>query len=124
MARGGAKPATIQPGPTPTFDDSKWPLVSPVRPWSEQKFSAMAWYRVKVRVSANAGPLSLYVSRIFTSYQIFADGQLVTSAGGMPPHPYALANSSGMYPMPAAHNSEPYTLTLAIRVASAHVGGL
>jgi hypothetical protein len=100
----------------PFLDDSKWPLVSPLRPWSEQKFSGVAWYRAKVRVPVNAGPLSLYVSRIFTSFQIFADGRLVTSVGGMPPHPYALANPSRMYPMPAAHNSEPYTLTLAIRV--------
>jgi hypothetical protein len=27
----------------PNFNDSKWPLVSPLRPWSEQKFSGVAW---------------------------------------------------------------------------------
>jgi hypothetical protein len=100
----------------PNFDDSKWPLVSPMQPWSEQRFSGMAWFRVRVRVPANAGPLSLYVSRILSSFQIFANGQLVTSAGGMPPHPHPLLYPSLMYPLPAAPNSEPYTLTLAIRV--------
>jgi hypothetical protein len=101
---------------SPTFDDSGWALVSPLEPWSEQKFSGMAWYRVKVRVPANSGPLALYVSRLDTSFQIFANGQMVTSFGGFPPHPVAYTSPSRVYNLPAANTGQPYTLTLAIRV--------
>ncbi len=100
----------------PAFDDSHWPLVRPLQPWSEQKFSGMAWYRVKVRVPANSGPLALYVLRIDTSFQIFANGQLVTSFGGFPPHAAAYTSPSQVYDLPAAKSGQPYTLTLAVRV--------
>ena len=100
----------------PTFDDSHWPVVQLKHPWSEQEFSGVAWYRVKILVPPNAGPLSIYVPRIFTSYQVFANGQLVGRFGGMPPHPYPYYDSSLVLSLTAPSTSRPYTLVLAIRV--------
>jgi len=100
----------------PGFDDSRWRLVSPVEPWNEQKFSGVAWYRIKVRVPANSGPLALFVSRIITCYQVFANGRLIGGVGAMPPYPVATTGAPQVYGLPVLNPSQPSTLTLAIRV--------
>jgi Stage II sporulation protein E (SpoIIE) len=115
----------------PDYDDTTWSLFYPLKPWPGQRFSGTAWFRAKVRVPANAGPLALYLFYIDDSHQIFADGQLITSAGGMPPHPRSYGISPSTLAVPVHHpGDQAYTLTLAIRVwldpgwALFHPGGI
>ena len=73
----------------PAFDDSAWPLVSPESNWSAQgykDYGGFAWYRFKVILPDHHPQLALYLPAIRTSYQIFADGRLLGSFGGFPPH--------------------------------------
>ncbi len=81
----GDDPRWSQPG----FDDSAWPLISSERSWSAQgykDYGGYAWYRFRVVLPREHGQLGLYIPRIMTSYQVFADGGLVSSFGGFPPH--------------------------------------
>jgi len=104
----------------PSFDDSNWPLVRSDRSWSDQgykKYGGTAWYRVKILIPEGEKPLSLYLPRVLTSYQIFADGQLVATFGGMPPREHA--NYSAMpqvYALPRNASANAHMLSIAIRV--------
>lgn len=72
----------------PGFDDSTWPLISSSKAWSEQgykDYGGFAWYRFKVILPSSHRQLALYVPKIMTSYQVFADGKMIGSYGGFPP---------------------------------------
>lgn len=80
----GDDPLWSEPG----FDDSSWPLISSEKDWSAQgykNYGGFAWYRFKVILPRDHRQLGLYIPRIMTSYQVFADGKLVGSFGGFPP---------------------------------------
>lgn len=104
----------------PGFDDSSWVLIHSGQGWAAQGFhdsDGVAWYRAQVRIPAGAGPLSLYVTGINDSSQIFANGKLIGQYGGMPPHPYAQATQvRRVYALPEVAGGQPQTLTLAVRV--------
>lgn len=104
----------------PDFNDSSWPLIHSGEGWASQGFhdsDGVAWYRARIVIPAGAGPLSLSVTGINDSSQIFADGQLIGQYGGMPPHAYAEATQvKRIYALPALAQNQPQTLTLAIRV--------
>lgn len=103
---------------SPSFDDSHWPLIRADRSWSEQGFkdvSGSAWYRAKLRVPADNMHLALMVPAIRGSYQIFADGALIATQGGLPPRPYPVTVALRVVPLPSA-NPQSGTLQLAIRV--------
>lgn len=81
----GDNPQWSQPG----FDDSAWPLLSSEHDWSEQgykNYGGFAWYRFSVILPSDRHPLGLYIPPVRTSYQVFADGRLVGTFGGFPPH--------------------------------------
>ncbi|HTW46450.1 MAG TPA: SpoIIE family protein phosphatase [Acidobacteriaceae bacterium] len=102
------------------FNDSSWPTIQSGRGWLAQGFhdtDGTAWYRATVQLPANAGPLSLYITSINDSSQVYANGQLIGQFGGMPPHPYANASQVGrVYQLPQLASDAPQALTLAIRV--------
>jgi hypothetical protein len=102
------------------FNDSSWPTIQSGQGWQAQGFhdtDGTAWYRATVQLPANAGPLSLYITSINDSSQVYANGQMIGQFGGMPPHPYANATQvRRVYPLPQLASGAPQTLTLAIRV--------
>ena len=103
----------------PSFDDSKWPLISSEKPWSEQGFKDMggtAWYRVKVLIPEGEKPLSLYIPPITTNYQVFADGIYLGGLGDMPPHEHAYTSVRRVYELPQPTSSGARTLLIAIRI--------
>jgi hypothetical protein len=105
----------------PNFDDSSWPLIRSDKSWSDQGYKGMsgtAWYRARVWIPADEGPLSLYVptGSIATNYQVFANGKLMGGLGTMPPHAHAYLSTPAVYPLPVSTTSQPRILTLAIRV--------
>jgi hypothetical protein len=102
----------------PSFDDSHWPLIRADRSWTEQGFqddTGSAWYRAKLRIPAGSRPLALMVPAIRGSYQIFADGTLLATQGGLPPHPYPVTVALRVVPLPSAY-PQSHTIQLAIRV--------
>src|SRR5579863_6065156 len=102
----------------PSFDDSQWPLISSAKSWNDQGYpnlSGMAWYRVKVLVPKGDDSLALLVPRVFTSYQVFANGKLLGGRGGMPPNERAGFSMNAVYPLPPSRG-EPRQLYLAFRL--------
>jgi len=100
------------------FDDSQWPLLHSDRNWAQQGYkglSGVAWYRFKVDVPPGSPRLALYVPRMITSYEVFADGTSIGGFGGMPP------NEHGEHVLPRTlelpeSGAAAHTVTIAIRV--------
>jgi stage II sporulation SpoE-like protein len=68
----------------PNFDDSQWPLIHSGDSWTEQgypAFNGYAWYRFKLEVPSNGGPVDLLLTGFVNGYQVYADGNLIGSAG-------------------------------------------
>lgn len=105
---------------SPSFDDSGWTLIRSDRGWNAQGYhdpEGMAWYRATIQIPAGTGPLSLSITGINDSSEVFADGRLIGTYGGLPPHAYANdAQLLRVYALPAMGSAQPHTLTLAIRV--------
>jgi hypothetical protein len=102
----------------PSFDDSSWPLVRSDKSWPEQGLpvaSGSFWYRARVSIPADSGPLSLYIPSLHINYQVFVDGKLVGGQGPMPPHPRPTGTVVAVLPMPAAASSQAHTVVIAIR---------
>jgi hypothetical protein len=106
----------------PEFDDSAWPLIRDDKGWNAQGFhdtDGMAWYRAKVNIPAGLPPLSLYVWDIRDSSQVFVDGHLIGSFGGMPPNGFAnYRQLDRVYPLPQPTSlpNAARTITIGIRV--------
>ena len=103
----------------PTFDDSRWPLISSTEGWSEQGYknmSGLAWYRARVVIPDDGRPLSIYVPWIGSNYQIFVDGQIIGGLGRMPPHESAFMTAPRTYRLPEVATSRAHAALIAIRV--------
>ena len=73
----------------PGFDDTSWPLLRSDDSWSDQGYPNMSgygWYRFIVHVPPGPQPKSLMLTPIFTSFEVYVDGRLVSRSGDMPPH--------------------------------------
>jgi phosphoserine phosphatase RsbU/P len=108
---------------SPNFDDSHWSLLRSDQNWTSQGFagySGLAWYRFQVTFPPNLKKPSILLPEIDTSYEIFADGKLIGSVGGMPPH--AVNYFAGPYfhvyalPPPEAGSGSERNVEFAIRV--------
>lgn len=109
---------------TADFDDSQWALLRSDHNWAVQGhpgYSGMAWYRFHVDLPADIDDVSIYLPYILTSYEVYANGQLIGSYGKMPPHPVPYWGGGWFrtYPVPisasADHNSV-RKIAIAIRV--------
>jgi hypothetical protein len=103
------------------FDDSTWSLIRGDKSWDGQGYENLdgfAWYRARIEIPAGQSDLALYIPRIVTSYQVFADGKLLGGEGAMPPHKYPISERRppAVYRLPPAANPSARTVVLAIRV--------
>jgi hypothetical protein len=103
----------------PAFDDSQWSLLRGDESWTTQGYPAMsgyAWYRFNLQLPANSPPSSILFAPIYTSYEVYLDGQLAGGGGKMPPviAPYAMFQFH-TFPLPAA-GPQPRTVHVALRV--------
>jgi hypothetical protein len=115
----------------PGFDDSGWKLIRAGASWTWQgyrNYGGVGWYRAQVKTAGTA-PLSIYLPRVGTNYQIFANGKLAGQLGELPPQPTTLyAAVPRVFALPQPLDGK--TLSLAIRVyqpphwAQAFGGGL
>jgi hypothetical protein len=110
----------------PDFDASSWKLLRSDRSWRSQgfnDFSGFIWYRFQVILPASHPPLALFVPELGTSYQVFADGELIWQFGGLPPNEkvyYSGQSPSGpaleqVMPIPARVADGKQFLVIAIR---------
>ena len=100
----------------PGLDDSAWPLISSSISWSEQgykDYGGFAWYRFKVILPSSHRQLALYVPKIMTSYQVFADGKMIGSFGGFPPDATIYSLHQHIILLPPERNGQ---MEIAIRV--------
>ena len=80
----GDDPAWANPG----FDDSKWPLLHVGTSWTRQgypDYGGYAWYRFSLLAPESSQPLALLLPRIYTGYQVYANGRLIGAAGSITP---------------------------------------
>jgi sigma-B regulation protein RsbU (phosphoserine phosphatase) len=69
---------------SPDFDDSQWTLLRSNEDWGKQGYlglKGLAWYRFKVIVPGDSGPLSLLLPDILTNYEVYADGVRIGGCG-------------------------------------------
>ncbi|HEX3986741.1 MAG TPA: SpoIIE family protein phosphatase [Acidobacteriaceae bacterium] len=72
----------------PNFDDSKWPLLRVGTSWTQQgypNYGGYAWYRFSLVAAESSQPLALLLPRIYTGYQVYANGRLIGAAGSVTP---------------------------------------
>ncbi|MDE3187918.1 MAG: SpoIIE family protein phosphatase [Acidobacteriota bacterium] len=101
------------------FDDSEWPLLRSDQDWGKQGYlglKGLAWYRFKVVLPGDSGPLSLLLPRIVTNYEVYANGVWIGGCGAMPPHPEGRFCTPGIFELPPGIQSSSPTVTIALRV--------
>lgn len=104
---------------SPDFDDSQWTLLRSDQDWGKQGYlglKGLAWYRFRVVVPEDSGPLSLLLPRILTNYELYADGMRMGGCGAMPPHPEGRFCTPGVFVLPAEAYDSSRTITIALRV--------
>jgi len=73
---------------SPSFDDSRWPLLQGDRGWAEQGFAhyhGFAWYRLHIHLPAAGLSLALSPVHIDNAYRLYLDGQLLGGVGEFGP---------------------------------------
>jgi len=109
----------------PNFDDNNWTLIRTGQSWYTQGFphlDGFAWYRATIQIPDKPQDLSLLVPYVVTSYQVFANGQLLGGVGAMPPshHPIGQFRVWAVYHLPQT-TSHTRTVVLAFRVWHSHL---
>jgi phosphoserine phosphatase RsbU/P len=113
--RTGDNPAWADP----KFDDSQWQLLPSNEPWTDHGYmgyAGIAWYRFHVKIPA-VTHVSLYLPRIFTCYEVYANGQLVGTYGKMPPNTrvYQGGGDFRLYQLPSGVNANG-SVDIALRI--------
>jgi hypothetical protein len=104
----------------PKFDDSQWALLHSDRDWSVQGYKGyggMAWYRFSVAVPAGLDKVALYLPRLMTCYEVYADGNLIGTYGKMPPNAsgYTGGDAYHLYALPSTSHGQ-RKIEIALRV--------
>lgn len=104
---------------SPNFDDSKWPLLRSDRPWTEQGYpgyGGYAWYRFTIQYPDGSKPFSLLLAPILSGYQVYANGELIGSAGSATPTRLpVLSTSAEIFRLPTG-SAGPRTIQIALRI--------
>ncbi len=84
------------------YDDSHWSLLVAKDPWGVQGYHGyygVGWYRLRVQLPAQSGPLAVYFPDVQDCYQVFANGRMIGQVGELPPH----AKAGGFEPQHLSH---------------------
>ena len=104
----------------PAYDDSSWSLLRSDRSWSKQgypEYGGFAWYRFTVRIPPTARPQALLLTSIYTGYKVYADGQLIGTAGSYEPtRAPVFVPDKRLFTLPVPSHPAPQTIHIAIRV--------
>lgn len=118
----GDDPAWANPG----YDDSRWSLLFAGKAWGQQGyhgFYGVGWYRLRIIVPVNSGPLAIYFPDVEDSYQVYANGRMIGQVGELPPHAKLVDSSRNIFRIPVDAMVPGQPLVLAIRVWVTSIGG-
>jgi sigma-B regulation protein RsbU (phosphoserine phosphatase) len=103
----------------PAFDDAGWPLVHAGTSWTTQgypNYAGYAWYRFQLAAPESGRPLAVLLPRIYTGYQVYANGTLIGASGStMPSLAPHFAADPRLFRIPPNIARE-RAITIAIRV--------
>lgn len=89
----------------PRFDDSQWPLLETGKSWTDQGYPdyyGFAWYRIRVKIPANSGPLAIELGKFYSAAEVYVDGKLAGTIGRMRPTPrWYFQAGNNVVPLPA-----------------------
>jgi stage II sporulation SpoE-like protein len=103
----------------PEFDDSGWSLLMAGTSWQEQGYrgyTGVGWYRLRVMIPRQAGPLALYLSSVAVSCEVFANGRLIGHIGELPPRPRYFLERHRLFAIPEDAIQPGQPLEVALRV--------
>ncbi|MBK7215345.1 MAG: acetylxylan esterase [Bacteroidales bacterium] len=93
----------------PSFNDSEWGSISPLKFWEQQGFPAydgIAWYRVKIvipssykKLAKKNGGFLLNLGKIDDSDFTYFNGELIGKSGEFPPASVTACNDERSYPI-------------------------
>jgi phosphoserine phosphatase RsbU/P len=101
------------------FDDSRWQLVRGDQSWAaigHRGLSGVAWYRFTVTLPAGNDAYMMRLPHIATAYQLFANGQLLLTAGDMPSRARMYYAIPQLVALPGTSRTTSTTLQIALRV--------
>ena len=104
---------------SPTFDDSHWQIVSSNKRLSYYGIHdiAYAWYRIHIHLRPGVNGLMVGTQRVFGSYEIYANGVRIGSAGRISGIPVYAQRNLVVIPVPAHLVTPQGELVLALRFA-------
>jgi sigma-B regulation protein RsbU (phosphoserine phosphatase) len=104
------------------FDDTGWKVIDPqqaLKTYATVQPNGIYWYRLRLRVPQQGNLLGIQTGSIARAFQIFANGQLLSRAGGFPPHAWQAFVPDSVYrlptPIPSPGILDEDTVVLAIR---------
>ena len=114
----------FHPGDDPTWarldlDASSWEEVNVPSSWTTQGFGGVetAWLRREMTlVDPPEGELALRLTRVDSSYEVFAGGELIGAVGSLPPSPKPEPDRWAVFTVPQSAIAADGTLVLALRV--------
>lgn len=122
LAHQGDDPAWAQP----SLDDSEWPIVKLQAPLALQGMKGVdaVWYRLHVRVPPNARHLSLMLTRMEGSLEIYANGARIGGWGSQAPGGSRLIIESWTGAIPdSVLGSGDLTIAIRARIGNITHGG-
>jgi hypothetical protein len=102
----------------PSFDDSGWSLESSNEFWRYHgypDYAGVAWYRFRIHIPGGMEEPALLLPKFVCSYEVYADGRLIGTLGGMPPHPRSVWAPYQLLRLPAGSGGNARDVTVAIR---------
>jgi diguanylate cyclase (GGDEF)-like protein len=109
----------------PSFDDSSWELLPVPGDWRSHGYGdyfGAAWYRLTVNLSDKILDsderyrLAISVGKVYTSYEIYAGGEILGGVGQLPPNAKVLYDQLATYRIPASAIDEDGNIVIAMRV--------
>lgn len=104
----------------PGFDDSQWVELQVPKSWGRQGYAdvfGLAWYRRRVVLTGRGdAPIGLALGKIDSAYEVYAGGQLIGSAGRLPPAPVMEYDRHHVFVVPESVRAADGSVTIALRV--------
>ena len=105
----------------PSFDDSSWRYVKVPSTWKSAGVGDVrfGWYRTRVSLEGlPKGGWGIAFGRVFSAFELYANGRLVAQAGSFPPQSVMHYDRLRVWPLESLAQSSSSEVTFALRVYS------
>lgn len=104
----------------PSHNDKDWEDIYVPASWNSEgfsRYSGYAWYRTSFTIEFDANePLYLELGRIDDSDEVYLNGKLIGTTGGMPPNYFTAYNVNRIYLIPLEYLVQGKPNIIAVRV--------